>query len=147
MIKESVSKKLRKPVLWSFVFAVLGTIFSEGIGFVALTLTGAGHGSGLYAALIRGPEPFGQFIWPLIGLLVPWSCRKRRVAVLIGLLAAINYIAAATAYLQEGSQYALRTFHSDPGVTVFVVASYLLVQFLVALVVLKALRTGNSRPA
>jgi hypothetical protein len=127
-----------KRAIASLGFCFLGVVFSEGVGFVALALTGAGHGTGLYAALIRAPEPWGRFIWPLIGLLLPWTGRWIIVSMIVVLLG-VNFLSIGTALAEEGLQYAVRTMKADPAVTLFVLVSYVLVQLsLVTFLVLRA---------
>jgi hypothetical protein len=132
-----------KRIIASLGLCLLGVVFSEGVGFVALALTGAGHGTGLYAALIRAPEPWGHFIWPIIGLLLPWT-EKWPVLGMIFLLLAVNFFAMGSAVAEDGLYYAVRTLKLVPGFTIFVLASYSLVQLsLATFLVLRAF--GNRK--
>jgi hypothetical protein len=125
-----MSAGIRERAVYSVLGGVVGILFSFGIGFLGGTLAGAGHGTGVFVALIVAPEPFGILIWPAIGVLLPWS-RNLSVAIVILTLLMVQYGGVAMAISDASTAPISRVMQSAPGLVWFIILSYLSVQLLI----------------
>lgn len=115
----------------ALLFGALGICFSVVYGFVGYSLSGGGHGSGVFGELVSAPEPFGFLIWPCVGLLLPWRGRCY-IAIIIVLLLMVNYIGVVVVFLTNDNYYVVKTAKAVPLTVIFVAGSYVALQLVIA---------------